>query len=74
MGNAVRVPVGDEWVGVWVLDRPPVLPRLEAARTCEAQLGDAVREALRAFAEQGTALIGARDTGEALDAVIADGY
>ena len=48
----------------------------EAARTCEGQLGDetaAVREALRAFAELGTALIGARDTGEALDAVIADG-
>ena len=47
----------------------------EAARTCEGQLGDetaAVREALRAFAELGTALIGARDTGEALDAVIAD--
>ena len=40
-----------------------------------SQLGDetaAVREALRAFAELGTALIGARDTGEALDAVIAD--
>ena len=48
----------------------------EAARTCEAQLGDettAVREALRAFAELGGALIGARDTGEALDAVSADG-
>ena len=48
----------------------------EAARTCESQLGDetaAVREALRAFAELGGALIGARDTGEALDAVIADG-
>ena len=47
----------------------------EAARTCEGQLGDetaAVREALRAFAELGTALIGARDTGETLDAVIAD--
>ena len=47
----------------------------EAARTCEGQLGDetaAVREALRAFAELGTALIGARDTGEALNAVIAD--
>ena len=47
----------------------------EAARTCESQLGDetaAVREALRAFAELGRALIGARDTGEALDAVIAD--
>ena len=27
-------------------------------------------ESLRAFAELGTALIGARDTGEALDAVI----
>ena len=27
VGNAVRVPVGDEWVGVWVLDRPPVLHR-----------------------------------------------
>ena len=43
---------------------------------CEAQLGDetaAVREALRAFAELGTALIGARDTGEALAAAIADG-
>ena len=42
----------------------------EAARTCESQLGDetaAVREALRAFAELGRALIGARDTGEALD-------
>ena len=48
----------------------------EAARTCEAQLGDetaAVRESLRAFAELGRALIGARDTGEALDGVIADG-
>ena len=48
----------------------------EAARACEAQLGDetaAVREALRAFADLGTALIGARDTGEALDTVIADG-
>ena len=48
----------------------------EAARACEAQLGDettAVRESLRAFAELGRALIGARDTGEALDAVIADG-
>ena len=48
----------------------------EAARTCEAQLGDetaAVREALQAFAELGRALIGAQDTGEALDAVIADG-
>ena len=48
----------------------------EAARACEAQLGDetaAVREALRAFAELGTALIGARDTGEALDAVIEGG-
>ena len=30
-------------------------------------------EALRAFADLGTALIGARDTGEVLDAVIADG-
>ena len=28
--NAVRVPVGDEWVGVWALDRPPVLHRLAA--------------------------------------------
>ena len=48
----------------------------EAARACEAQLGDetaAVREALRAFADLGTALIGARDTGESLDAVVADG-
>ena len=48
----------------------------EAARTCDAQLGNetaSVREALRAFAELGTALIGARDTGAALDAVIADG-
>ena len=48
----------------------------EAARACEAQLGDetaAIREALRAFAELGTALLGARDAGEALDAVIADG-
>ena len=48
----------------------------EAARACEAQLGDetaAVREALRAFAELGRALIGARDTGEALDAGIAGG-
>ena len=44
----------------------------EAARTCESQLGDetaAVREALRAFAKLGRALLGARDTGEALDAV-----
>ena len=49
----------------------------EAARACEARLGDetaAVREALRAFADLGTALIGAWDTGEALDtAAIADG-
>ena len=48
----------------------------EAARTCDAQLGNetaSVREALRAFAELGTALIGAKDTGAALDAVIADG-
>ena len=48
----------------------------EATRTCDAQLGNetaSVREALRAFAELGTALIGARDTGAALDAVIADG-
>ena len=48
----------------------------EAARACEAQLGDetaAARESLRAFAELGTALLGARDAGEALDAVIADG-
>ena len=48
----------------------------EAARACEALLGGetaAVREALRAFAELGTALLGARDTGEALDTVIADG-
>ena len=48
----------------------------EAARACEAQLGDetaAVREALRAFAELGTALMGARDTGErALDPAILD--
>ena len=47
----------------------------EAARTCDAQLGNetaSVRGALRAFAELGTALIGAKDTGEALDAVIAD--
>ena len=37
-----------------------------AVRTCEAQLGDetaAVREALRSFADLGSALIGARDTG-----------
>ena len=43
----------------------------EAARSCEGQLGDetaAVREALRG----GTALIGAREAGETLDAVIAD--
>ena len=33
-------------------------------------LADAVVEALRAFADPGTAPIGARDTGEALDAVI----
>ena len=33
----------------------------------------AVRGSLRAFAELGRALIGARDTGEALDAVITDG-
>ena len=33
----------------------------------------AVREALQAFADLGRALIGARDTGEALDAVIAGG-
>ena len=44
-------------------------------RICESQIGDetpAVREALRAFAELGTALIGARETGEALDSVTAD--
>ena len=43
-----------------------------AVRTCEAQLGDetaAVREA--SFAALGNALIGARDAGAALDAVIA---
>ena len=43
---------------------------------CEAQLGDetaAVREALRAFAELGTALLAAHDACEALDAVIAEG-
>ena len=48
----------------------------EAARACEAQLGNetaAVREALRAFAELGRALLGARDAGETLDAVIAGG-
>ena len=48
----------------------------DAARAWEAQLGDeaaAFREALRAFAELGTALLGARDAGETLDAVIADG-
>ena len=48
----------------------------ETARACEAQLGDAtaaVREVLRALCRSGTALIGARDTGEALDTVIADG-
>ena len=46
-----------------------------AVRTCEAQLGDetaAVREALRSFAALGNALIGARDAGAALDAVIAN--
>ena len=46
-----------------------------AVRTCEAQLGDetaAVREALRSFAALGNALLGARDAGAALDAVIAD--
>ena len=49
----------------------------EATRACEAQLGDetaGVRESLRAFGELGRALLGARDTGEALDAVIADGF
>ena len=46
-----------------------------AVRTCEAQLGDetaAVREALRSFADLESALIAARDTGAALDAVIAN--
>ena len=46
-----------------------------AVRTCEAQLGDetaAVREALRSFAALGNALLGARDAGAALDAVITD--
>ena len=46
-----------------------------SVRTCEAQFGDetvAVREALRSFADLGSALIGARDTGAALDAVIAN--
>ena len=45
-----------------------------AVRTCEAQLGDetvAVRAALRSFADLGSALLDARDTGAALDAVIA---
>ena len=47
----------------------------EADRICEAQLGNetaAVRESLRAFAELARVLTGARDTGEALDGVIAD--
>ena len=46
-----------------------------AARTCETQIGNetaAVREALRSFADLGRALLGARDTGAALDAVIAN--
>ena len=41
-----------------------VAARPSARRICESQLGDettAVREALRAFAELGTALIGARE-------------
>ena len=45
-----------------------------AVRTCEAQLGNetvAVRAALRSFADLGSALLDARDTGAALDAVIA---
>ena len=45
-----------------------------ATRVCEAQIGDkkaAVREALRSFADLGSALIDARDTGTGLDAVIA---
>ena len=45
-----------------------------AVRTCEAQLGNettAVREALRSFADLGSALLGARDAGAALEAVIA---
>ena len=45
-----------------------------AVRTCEAQLGDetaAVRAALRSFADLGSTLLDARDTGAALDAVIA---
>ena len=44
-----------------------------AVRTCEAQLGDetaAVRDALRSFADLGSALISAKDRGAALDAVI----
>ena len=47
-----------------------------AVRTCETHIGNetaAVREALRSFADLGSALLGARDTGEALDAVIANG-
>ena len=47
-----------------------------AVRTCEVQLGDetaAVREALRSFADLGSALINAKDRGAALDAVIATG-
>ena len=47
-----------------------------AMRVCEAQIGDekaAVREALRSFADLGSALIDARDTGTGLDAVIAHG-
>ncbi|MXY79603.1 MAG: Tn3 family transposase, partial [Chloroflexi bacterium] len=46
-----------------------------AVRTCEAQLGDetaAVREALRSFADLGSALINAKDRGAALDVVIAN--
>ena len=63
------------------LERGPGAPThanhpAEATRACEPQLGDetaALRESLRAFAELGRALIGTRDTGETLDAVIPDG-
>ena len=71
-GVALQVP-RLEAVGLPVSPTPWWRPATgEAARACEAQLGDetaAVREALRAFDE----LIGARDTGEVLAAVIADG-
>ena len=53
-----------------VSDNPPTSPSWPGARTA-AVVSRGVARVPRATARQ---LIGARDTGEALDAVIADGY